>query len=119
MELLQKEVEQLREANVALERQMVLGKDGGFPGGDGDGDADAAAARYSARAGAHEKRAEMMSRKVQQELQMLRKENMELKKKERLFARHQKGFGESQQAAVQSTSYICCLACTDHPCPQC
>ena len=45
-----------------------------------DADHDAETARYSARASAHEKRAEMVSRKVQQELQALRKENAELKK---------------------------------------
>ena len=104
MELLQKEVEQLREANLVLERQMLLGKDAGGGGaGDGggvvrydsDGDDSAVSARYSARTGAHEKRAEMVSRKVQQELQALRKENAEMKKKERLFALHQKGFEDA------------------------
>ena len=59
-----------------------------------DEDHDAETARYSTRASAHEKRAEMVSRKVQQELQALRKENAELKKKERTFALHQKGFGK-------------------------
>ena len=92
IELLQKEIEQLRDANVALERQTVLGQTGGFNAGDTD--EDAATARYSARATAHEKRAEMLSRKVQQEIQTLRKENAELKKKERTFALHQKGFGK-------------------------
>ena len=94
IELLQKEIEQLRDANVALERQTVLGQAGGLNGGDIDEDDNAATARYSARATAHEKRAEMLSRKVQQEIQTLRKENAELKKKERTFALHQKGFGK-------------------------
>lgn len=96
IELLQKEIEQLREANVSLERQTVFGKMDGFAPGDIDEDDNAASVRYSARAGAHEKRAEMVSRKVQQELQALRKENAELKKKERTFALHQKGFGKQR-----------------------
>jgi hypothetical protein len=98
MELLQKEVVQLREANLVLERQTLLGADAvGSAGYDSDGGDSAVAARYSARTGAHEKRAEMVSRKVQQELQELRKENAELKKKERLFALHQKGFEDASK----------------------
>jgi carbon monoxide dehydrogenase subunit G len=72
---------------------------GGFAPGDiltDEDDNAATSVRYSARAGAHEKRAEMVSRKVQQELQALRKENAELKKKERTFALHQKGFGKQR-----------------------
>lgn len=67
-------------------------------GGDIDEDDDMGTGRYSARASAHEKRAEMLSRRVQQELQTLRKENAELKKKERTFALHQKGFGKQRRS---------------------
>eukprot|EP01043_Picozoa_sp_COSAG02_P097369 COSAG02_NODE_33591_length_497_cov_10.847315_1_plen_147_part_10 len=105
IELLQKEIEQLRDANVILERQTVFGKASEL-----DEDHDAETARYSARASAHEKRAEMVSRKVQQELQALRKENAELKKKERTFTLHQKGFGKLRWTA--NSSWGRCLTTT-------
>ena len=99
IELLQKEAQVLREENLAKERELQMGKGGGSPDDRADDSTESGGVppRYSARSAALGQRAEMVTRQMQQELQQLRKENTELKKKERKFALHQKGFEDASR----------------------
>ena len=82
--LLQKEAEQLRESNVSLERQVMSGKKTEFVDAaeSVQNEPHSVLSTGAARSG-HRRRAEMVSRRMQRELEQLRKENGQMKKKER------------------------------------
>lgn len=58
-------------------------------------------ARNSLRMGPSGKRTDMTMRKMQREIEVLKKENCQLKKKERLFALHQKGFDDANNKVAK------------------
>jgi hypothetical protein len=95
--LLQKEAVQLRDANVALERHLASYDTAGYPGPGDTVGSTGTKPRESVLASGQSKRAEMMARKLQRELDHCRTEMAQLKKKERLFALHQKGFDDANR----------------------